>query len=123
MAKILIIDDDPVYRSKLALALKNILPLYTEFFEAFEGSVGLEKLRTHPDIQLVITDCSMPGTDGLEFIRQARKQGSKIPIILLGINNDNLFQAIQAGANLALLKRPNPIQRIVSAALQLIPVQ
>lgn len=77
MVKILIIDDE-----------NNIRLLYKEEFqdEGYEVSVaasveeGMEKIRQNkPDI--VTLDIKMPGTDGIEFMRQLKEE-SDIPVVL-----------------------------------------
>lgn len=78
---ILIIDDSRAIRDMVAFALK---PSGYQIFCAENGALGLDKLREEkPD--LVITDLNMPVMNGLDFIRNARKDtaGAGIPIVLL----------------------------------------
>ena len=78
MAKILFIDDE-----------NNIRLLYKEEFqdEGYEVSVaasaekGMEKIRKNkPDI--ITLDIKMPGTDGIEFMRELKEEESDIPVVL-----------------------------------------
>lgn len=65
MARVLVVDDQPQFRSATARLLER------EGYDTLEAADGAEALRLvaaqPPD--LVITDLFMPGTDGLEFIR------------------------------------------------------
>jgi CheY-like chemotaxis protein len=66
MAKILVVDDDPVAR-KLVVALLGHDGHLT--IEAGDGRDGLEAARAEKP-QLVISDILMPSMDGHEFVRQ-----------------------------------------------------
>lgn len=69
---ILIVDDEPLVRSSLRFALKE-LPLGCQVVgEAEDGEDALEQYRRLlPDV--VITDIRMPGMSGLAFIEAVRK--------------------------------------------------
>ncbi len=65
MAPILIVDDHPTMR----LLLQSILGRegYT-LYTAEHGAAGLELLKAHPDIKLLVTDLDMPVMGGLELL-------------------------------------------------------
>src|ERR1700732_829015 len=68
MAKILVVDDNPVNR-KLVVALLGHEG--HQIFEANDGPTGLGAARAgNPD--LVISDILMPSMDGFEFVRRLR---------------------------------------------------
>src|SRR5579862_6203232 len=68
MAKILVVDDNPVNR-KLVVALLGREGHH--IIEANDGADGLEAARAgNPD--LVISDILMPSMDGFEFVRRLR---------------------------------------------------
>jgi two-component system chemotaxis response regulator CheY len=57
-------------------------------FEVIEGSNGqeaLDKAKTAPKLDLIITDLNMPVMDGLTFIKEARTLASHrfTPILML----------------------------------------
>ena len=60
--------------------------------------------RHHPDV--VVTDLSMPGVDGLDAIRQLRKRGNQASAIVLTMHADPALAvaAISAGASGYVLK-------------------
>ena len=81
--RILIIDDEPTLREVLAMVLERS---GYEIREAASGELGLGIFdRWHPD--LVVTDLTMPGIDGLEVLRQVKVRaangGRDVPVILV----------------------------------------
>jgi DNA-binding response OmpR family regulator len=103
MTKILVVDDN--------LDTREIthLHLTTEGFSVVIAADGREGLymagAEHPD--LIITDISMPGLNGIDLIRQLRSQAelAKVPIIVLSaLGSGELNEAIRAGANRAMNK-------------------
>lgn len=63
-----------------------------------------------PDV--VLMDIEMPGTSGLQGIRQIRQENAGLKIIVLTVfeDNQNVFEAICSGANGYLLKKSSPTQ-------------
>jgi CheY-like chemotaxis protein len=103
MTKILVVDDN--------LDTREIthLHLTTEGFTVVIAADGREGLymagAEHPD--LIITDISMPGLNGIELIRQLRSQPelADVPILVLSaLGSGELNEAIRAGANRAMSK-------------------
>jgi CheY-like chemotaxis protein len=103
MAKILVVDDN--------LDTREIthLHLTTEGFTVVIAADGREGLYMagveNPD--LVITDISMPGLNGIDLIRQIRSQPelADVPILVLSaLGSGQLDDAIRAGANRAMNK-------------------
>ena len=79
--------------------------------EASNGTEAVAQIRAlAPD--LVVMDVNMPGATGIDGVREARRSGIDIPIIMLTISDedDDLFEAIKAGANGYLLKNLKPEQ-------------
>ncbi|HEY6261914.1 MAG TPA: response regulator [Nitrospiraceae bacterium] len=79
MAKILIIDDEPDFRTFTDMVLKR---LGYDVSLADNGWSGLELYRReHPDI--ILLDLKMPEMDGIEVLKQIRKVDRKQPVIVL----------------------------------------
>ena len=79
--RILIIDDQKVFRKKLELAVTH---LNYEASSAESGQLGLDRLRKE-NFDLLLLDIMMPGMDGFE-VMQFMKQDPKlrdIPIIVI----------------------------------------
>ena len=108
--KILIADENSSARANIKECFMRAGCRYIE--EAVNGEDALSKIgRQHPDV--VIIDIWMSKVDGLSVVRSARSltYGSdKQPIIIMTspISNQNIFvQALQAGADLCLIKPIN----------------
>jgi two-component system, chemotaxis family, chemotaxis protein CheY len=79
LATILIVDDSVTVREQVRQALATTAYAVVE---ASDGVEGLERLRAG-DIDLVLCDINMPRMTGIEMLEELRKQGSKVPIIML----------------------------------------
>ena len=83
MAKTIIVVDDS---TTIRMSLKNSLEIAgMAVITASDGAIGLEKLKTGPKPDLIITDINMPNMGGIEFIGKARAvPGFRfIPILVL----------------------------------------
>ena len=74
---VLVIDDDSVASSFLALQLKM---LGKTPHMASSGKAGLEKLAQAP-VELILLDCQMPEMDGFETAAAIRQSGFQGPVI------------------------------------------
>lgn len=86
---VLIIDDQPFFRTLLTEVLRNLGVL--RVLVAVDGASGLSAFEEHrPDI--VITDWIMPNVDGIAFTQKIRKHPiearRQVPIILVTANTD-----------------------------------
>ncbi len=99
MKKILIIDDEPPVRKMMKKLLEKN---QYQVFEAQNGEIGIKScIVCKPD--LVTTDLIMPEKEGLETIRELKKQEPDILIIAIsggGVNNPETYLrlASQLGA-------------------------
>ena len=77
--KILVIDDEPVLRDSLEVALKTS---GYEVLTARTGKEGLERFKKeNPD--LVLLDHWLPGMNGDEVLRRIKKEDTEIPVIIM----------------------------------------
>ena len=76
---------------------------------AFSAEDALEAIDKE-DIQVVITDISMPGMNGIELLRRIKKRHGAVQVIMVTASEElaDLTDALEAGANDFLLK---PLQR------------
>jgi two-component system, NarL family, nitrate/nitrite response regulator NarL len=106
--RVLLVDDHPLFRKAL-VGLVNAQLDMTVVGEADNGIEALERVRAlGPDV--VIMDVNMPiagGVDGVRAIRGAGF-GTKIVMLTISEDDDDLFDAIRAGANGYLLKNIRP---------------
>ena len=82
MKRVLIVDDEPFFRS----ALRALLPWEKHGFavagEAIDGAEALAFLRREP-VDVVFTDIRMPVMDGIALIRAARAEGIGARFVVL----------------------------------------
>lgn len=106
--KILVVDDDKEIVQLLEIYVRN------EGYEpvaAYNGKEALTKLNTTPGIGLVILDIMMPEMDGIEVIKQIRKDSS-IPILVLSAKTADMdkIQGLITGADDYVTKPFNPLE-------------
>jgi DNA-binding NarL/FixJ family response regulator len=104
VSRILLVDDHDLFRA----GLKELVSNQPEFEVVGEARDGLEALKLARDLQpdLIVMDIQMPICDGLEATRLICTQlpGSKIIMLTVREEDENLFAAIKAGAVGYLLK-------------------
>ena len=101
--RILVADDHSLFRDGLTSLLTAAG--HEIVGEAEDGHRAVQKaLNLRPD--LVLMDIHMPGLNGLEALKQIRNQDPSIKIVMLTVSdkNEDLMDAIEAGANGYLLK-------------------
>ncbi len=76
---ILYVDDEPINIMLFKVNFKNNFDVVT----GKSGLEGLDLLRSNPDISTVISDMKMPGMNGLEFIKLAKKEFPLINFYIL----------------------------------------
>jgi two-component system response regulator NreC len=112
--RILIVDDHDVVRS----GVRQILAAVKEFVVVGEAGDPVQALdlakRLAPDV--VMVDISMPGGNGLELVRQLRRQQPQAAAVILTLYDKDIYvhQALEAGAFGYILKGA-PAADIVSA--------
>lgn len=71
--------------------------------EAISGEEALEQLQKHPEVILMIVDYNMPGMNGIELVRNIRRDANKNNLVIIGISNHGngglSAQFIKNGAN------------------------
>ena len=77
---ILVIDDDNDVRQ---LICRMIASEGFEVFEASNGKEGMDIIKGGKEIDLVITDLIMPEQEGLETIKELRKDFGHIKILAI----------------------------------------
>ncbi|MFA6504876.1 MAG: response regulator [Treponemataceae bacterium] len=103
--KLLIVEDDVMYRYAVKTLIDQSEGRYRFLEEAINGRHALEIIaRESPDI--IITDMSMPEMDGVELIRRVKASAPEIKILVLSAYDDFHFvkEALKLGAEDYLLK-------------------
>lgn len=76
--QIVVVDD----HRDTAEVIKEILQSEDFTVDAYvSGREALDRLLTHPLPCLLVVDLLMPEMDGMEFVRTARRAGSRVPVV------------------------------------------
>ncbi len=113
---ILVVEDD----EQLQTALTQVLSQHGyEVTVARDGYEGLESVERNPP-WLVLTDLSLPGKGGMEFLREVRTQGYNMPVVVMTAYGgvDVAVQALKYGAT-DFLQKPFPLDRLEKIIQQL----
>lgn len=100
----LIADDHELFRRGLRMVLDDEDDIEV-LDEAGDGTAAVELAREHaPDV--VVMDVRMPERSGIEAARAIKEElpGTKILVLTISDEEDDLYEAIKAGANGYLLK-------------------
>jgi DNA-binding NarL/FixJ family response regulator len=102
--RVIIAEDHTILREGLR-ALLSTDPRFEVVAEAEDGHVAVDSCETHrPD--LLLMDLSMPRMNGLEAIKELKKQNSSMKIIALTVHKaeEYILATLQAGADGYVLK-------------------
>ena len=94
--RLLIVDDEPDFL--------HVLKTYFSFgaFEVHTATSGGQAIAALDQTQfdVVVTDMAMPGMNGLDVLREIKRRGVYLPVIIMtGVGTiENAVEAIQAGA-------------------------
>ena len=107
--KLAIIDDN----SFLIKAIQEKLSFFDDIqvkFYALNGAELLTKLDTNHNLDVLLMDIDMPILNGIEATAIVKQKYPHIKVIMLTVfdNDENIFNAIKAGADGYLLKEVNP---------------
>lgn len=102
--RILLVDDHPFMRAGLG-QLIDCQPDLVVGGEAGNPAEALQALaRQRPD--LILTDLTMPGRSGLEFIKDLRAAHPEVPILVVSMHDEAVYaeRALRAGARGYIMK-------------------
>jgi CheY-like chemotaxis protein len=116
------VDDDAIVREVVAQQMEAAGYMV---LSAESGEAALELLDAGEAIDLVVTDLSMPGMDGITVIREARRRRPGLPAILLTGFAAEAAEAAMGGAfggDVRLLRKPIEGRRLADHAEVLLGV-
>ncbi|POS02574.1 response regulator [Flavobacterium croceum] len=109
MIRVAIVDDN-VFLQKAIQDKLMFFPDVEIKVKAIHGQDILEKLQKSHHLDLILMDIEMPVMNGIEATQNIKNKYPQIKIIMLTVfdNDENIFNAIKAGADGYFLKEVNP---------------
>ncbi|MDQ3277655.1 MAG: response regulator transcription factor [Bacteroidota bacterium] len=118
MIKLLIYEDDSLLLEQLTLFLKSTgeLDVAGSFGNTDTIEIDLKTLQP----QVVLMDIDLPGCNGIDSVRRLRTVSDTVQVLMFTVFEDeeNVFEALKAGANGYLLKKTPP-QELAAAIKEL----
>ena len=116
--RVLVVDDEPMV---LAYLERSLLARGHEVVTAADGQVALKALE-RGGFELVLSDLSMPGLDGVALLREARPHHPDLPFVFITGTPDlaSAMSAVELGALRYLTKpvRDADLQAVVQEGLR-----
>lgn len=113
--RFLIADDHPLFREALAGALR---PLFDdlEVFEAETTDELFKVISSNKNLDLLLLDLTMPGSNWFDTIATVKKENSELPIVMVSANDDVdvIAQAMTLGAS-GYVPKSTPTKQIAEA--------
>ncbi len=108
MIKVLIADDHPIVLEGLKLILSECADIIVEDV-ATTGHEVIEKVSKN-DFQVVVLDISMPGRDGIDTLKQLKKERPSLAVLILSTHPEDQYgvRVLKAGASGYLSKHSAP---------------
>ena len=105
---ILLADDHSIVRRGLKDILLEEFP-NANFQEASDGQELIRKMR-NDKFDIIISDVSMPGKNGLDALKVIKSEFPSVPVLLLSIHPEELYaiRVLKAGASGYLTKESAP---------------
>src|SRR5882762_10163384 len=96
-ARIVVVDDDDLFRESLGL---NLIDEGYEVTSFSGGAPALEYFTEGGQADVILLDWRMPGMNGLEVLRSLRRSGTTTPVIFLTVLSDDIYEeaALEGGA-------------------------
>ena len=103
-SRVLYVEDDPISATIMQKVLGD---LFKEVLYFSNGMDGLNFYQSYREkIDLIITDITMPGMNGLEMVKAIKATHPDIPVVIVSAHNDTDFflQAIDIGVEFFIVK-------------------
>lgn len=117
LIKVLLVEDHAIVRR----GLKDLLAESGDIVIAAEATNGLEAVRAarETDCQVMILDISLPDRNGIEVLKQIKKEKPGMAVLMLSMYQEKLYaiRALRGGAS-GYLNKQCAINEIVTAVRQ-----
>ena len=109
----LVVEDEPVIRE---LILEVLRGENWRCLEAADGNVGLALVKSHADIDLLITDVGLPGMNGRALAEQARQALPALRVLFVtGYAENSTFDLTGSNHAMELLPKPFGVDDLLRA--------
>jgi len=112
--RVLILDDHPITREGMTQLINGEadLQVCAEFCTAEEALKAME--RSRPDV--VVTDLTLPGKDGLELIKDLGAIHPELPVLVVSMHDEAIYaeRTLRAGARGYLMKQESSEKVLVA---------
>lgn len=117
--KVLVVDDSKLIHKMFEVMLKKY-PLV----HALDGHEALRLLGEHSDIELILLDINMPAMNGLELLRQVKRNRAfaQVPVVIVSTEGkeEDTVRGLEEGAA-AYIKKPFRMDQILDVIARLEP--
>lgn len=114
MISVMIADDHAIVRQ----GLKQILSETDDIKVTGEAETGFQavKIARQQDFDVMLLDISLPDRNGIEILKQVKKDRPNLAVLMLSMHNEHEFaiRALKAGASGYLNKQSAPAQLVVA---------
>ncbi len=106
--KVMIYEDNDSLRESLSALINGTYDFQLAGAHFNCGNIKQEADETNPDVMLM--DIEMPGTNGIEGLKQLKQHRPEIEVLMLNVfdDDDHIFECLRNGASGYILKRTPP---------------
>jgi DNA-binding NarL/FixJ family response regulator len=117
--KILVVDDHPLILEALRYILHD-LETAVDVLEAPNADTGRRLAEEHPDLDLLLLDLTLPGTNGFELLEEFRRDHPAVPVVVLSASerHEDVMRALDLGA-MGYIPKSSP-KEVMLQALRLV---
>ncbi len=121
--RIIIVDDHPLFRDALSVAIAAALP-EAEILGAASLDELSERLEADNNLDLVLLDLTMPGVKGLSGLLYLRAEHPQIPVVIVSATEDpaTIHRCMDCGAS-GFVPKSAPENQIKEAVLAVLEGQ
>jgi DNA-binding NarL/FixJ family response regulator len=114
MLRVLVADDHPIIRQGLRQIISEAGDMAV-IDEVSEGLAVLDRVRAG-SCDVVLLDISLPGRNGIEILKQLKKEYPRLPILMLTMHPEEQYaiRALKAGASGYLTKESTPDELVTA---------
>jgi len=113
---LLLVEDEVMLR---LLAMEMLEEAGFQVFEAADGLEGLELLKSHPEISLLVSDIKMPRMDGYALAEAGLALKPDLKILLMTGYAQSPPPALLKQADVQILHKPFNLERLCALAAEL----